>query len=52
MNYSLYAAAFILLAGWVIGVFALSLGGIIHSLLFLSIAALIIRFVKRNKKAY
>jgi hypothetical protein len=50
MSNSLYIAAFVLLTGWAIGVFALSLGGIIHLLLALSALMVFIGILNRRKK--
>jgi len=42
----LYIIAIILIIGWAIGVFAYSLGGIIHILLVLAVIAIIFRLIR------
>lgn len=46
MSYLLYIIAIILIIGWAIGVFAYSLGGIIHILLVLAVIAIIFRLIR------
>ncbi|MES2850278.1 MAG: lmo0937 family membrane protein [Bacteroidota bacterium] len=49
MNSILYVIAVILLIGWAIGVFAYSVGGIIHALLVIAIIAIIYNLVTGKK---
>ncbi|MHB1277009.1 MAG: lmo0937 family membrane protein [Bacteroidia bacterium] len=46
MNQLLYIIAVILLIGWAIGVFAYSLGGLIHVLLVLALISVILRLIR------
>ena len=46
MSNLLYIIAFILVIGWAIGVFAYSLGGLIHILLVLAVIAIIFRLIR------
>lgn len=46
MSGLLYLIAIILVIGWAVGVFAYSLGGLIHILLVLAIIAIIFRLIK------
>jgi ABC-type multidrug transport system fused ATPase/permease subunit len=46
MSYLLYIIAVILIIGWAIGVFAYSLGGLIHVLLILAVVAIIFRLIR------
>ncbi len=50
MTNLLYVIAVILLIGWAIGVFAYSVGGLIHILLVLALLSIIFRLIKGNKK--
>ncbi|SFU12916.1 hypothetical protein SAMN04489724_4167 [Algoriphagus locisalis] len=45
MSSLLYFIAVILLIGWLVGVFAYSVGGLIHILLVLAIIAVIFRLI-------
>ncbi|WP_192349693.1 lmo0937 family membrane protein [Algoriphagus sp. Y33] len=45
MSSLLYFIAVILLIGWLIGVFAYSVGGLIHILLVLAVIAVIFRLI-------
>jgi hypothetical protein len=47
MNSLLYIIAVILIIGWAIGVFAYSVGGIIHVLLVIAIIAIILGVIRR-----
>ncbi len=49
MNSLLYLIAIILLIGWLIGVFAYSLGGLIHALLVLAIVAVLLRLIRGQR---
>lgn len=49
MGNLLYVIAVILLIGWAIGVFAYSVGGIIHVLLVIAIIAIIYNLVTGRK---
>ena len=51
MSNLLYTIAVILLIGWLIGVFALNAGGIIHVLLVIAAIAIILRVIRGNKVA-
>jgi hypothetical protein len=46
MNSLLYLIAVILVIGWAIGVFAYSVGGLIHTLLVLALFAVIFRLIR------
>lgn len=46
MSNLLYIIALILVIGWLIGVFAYSVGGLIHILLVLAIVAVIFRLIR------
>lgn len=46
MNNLLYTIAVILIIGWLIGVFALHVGGLIHILLVIALIAVILRLIK------
>jgi hypothetical protein len=48
MRSLLYLVAVILIIGWLIGVFAYSVGGIIHILLVLAIIALLLGVIRRS----
>lgn len=50
MTNLLYVIAVILLIGWAIGVFAYSVGGLIHILLVLALLSIIFRLIKGSKK--
>lgn len=50
MTNLLYVIAVILLIGWAIGVFAYSVGGLIHILLVLALLSIIFRLIRGNKK--
>jgi len=45
MNNLLYIIAVILVIGWAIGVFAYSVGGLIHIMLILAIIAILFRVI-------
>jgi hypothetical protein len=47
MRSILYLFAVILIIGWLIGVFAYSVGGLIHVLLVLAIISLLLGVIKR-----
>lgn len=47
MRNILYLVAVILIIGWLIGVFAYSVGGIIHVLLVLAIISIILAVIRR-----
>jgi len=49
MRYFLYIIAAILIIGWLIGVFAYHLGGLIHVLLTLAIIVIIIRLIRGDE---
>lgn len=46
MNSLLYLIAVILVIGWAIGVFAYSVGGLIHILLALAVIAILFRLIR------
>jgi len=46
MNNLLYIIAVILIIGWAIGVFAYSVGGLIHIMLILAVIAILFRVIK------
>lgn len=46
MNQLLYIIAVIMLIGWAIGVFAYSLGGLIHILFVLAIISVLFRIIR------
>ncbi|HYG15295.1 MAG TPA: lmo0937 family membrane protein [Bacteroidia bacterium] len=46
MSGLLYLIALILIIGWAVGVFAYSLGGLIHVLLVLAIIAILFRLIR------
>ncbi|MDB5210966.1 MAG: hypothetical protein JWQ30_1793 [Sediminibacterium sp.] len=48
MRSILYVFAVILIIGWLIGVFAYSVGGIIHILLILAIISLLLGIIRRT----
>ncbi|MEA5461535.1 lmo0937 family membrane protein [Arcicella sp. LKC2W] len=48
MRNLLYIIAVILVIGWLLGVFAYSVGGIIHILLVLAIVSIILSFIRRG----
>ena len=45
MNNLLYVVAVVLIIGWLIGVFALNGGGIIHVLLVIAAIAIVLRLI-------
>ena len=49
MSNLLYTVAVILIIGWLIGVFALNAGGIIHVLLVIAAIAIILRVIQGRK---
>lgn len=51
MNSLLYIIALILVIGWLVGYFALSLGGIIHWLLILALVAVLLRLIRGQELA-
>jgi hypothetical protein len=48
MRSLLYLIAVILIIGWLIGVFAYSVGGVIHVLLVLAIISLLLGVIRRS----
>ncbi|MFC0518637.1 lmo0937 family membrane protein [Mucilaginibacter angelicae] len=48
MNSLLYIIAVILIIGWAIGVFFMSVGGLIHILLVIAIIALLLGVIRRS----
>ncbi|MFC0185716.1 hypothetical protein SAMN04515674_11498 [Pseudarcicella hirudinis] len=46
----LYIIAVILVIGWALGVFAYSLGGLIHTLLLIAVISLILGLIKGSSK--
>jgi hypothetical protein len=48
MRSILYLIAVILIIGWLIGVFAYSVGGLIHVLLILAIISLLLGVIRRS----
>lgn len=46
MSGILYLIAIILVIGWAVGVFAYSVGGLIHILLVLAVIAILFRLIK------
>jgi len=48
MRSILYLVAVILVIGWLIGVFAYSVGGLIHILLVLAIISLLLAIINRS----
>jgi len=51
MNNLLYIIAVILIIGWAIGVFAYSVGGLIHIMLILAVIAILFRVIKGENVA-
>ena len=49
MGNLLYIVAVVLVIGWVIGVFALNAGGLIHVLLVVAAIAILLRIIRGNK---
>ncbi|HEY6063246.1 MAG TPA: lmo0937 family membrane protein [Chitinophagaceae bacterium] len=49
MSNLLYIVAVVLIIGWLIGVFALNAGGIIHVLLVIAAIAIIIRVIQGRR---
>lgn len=49
MSNILYVVAVILIIGWLIGVFAYSIGGIIHVLLVIAVIAIIYNLITGRK---
>lgn len=49
MSNLLYIVAVILIVGWLIGVFALNAGGLIHALLIIAVIAILIRVIQGKK---
>ena len=49
MGNLLYLVAVIMLISWAIGVFAFSIGGIIHILLVIAIIAVLLRIIQGKK---
>ncbi len=47
MNSLLYIIAVILIIGWAVGFFLMSLGGLIHVLLVIAIIALLLGLIRR-----
>lgn len=50
MGNLLYVIAVILLIGWAIGVFAYSVGGLIHILLVLALISILFRLIRGGKR--
>jgi hypothetical protein len=48
MRSILYLIAVILVVGWLIGVFAYSIGGLIHILLVLAVISLLLAVIRRS----
>ncbi|MES2328867.1 MAG: lmo0937 family membrane protein [Bacteroidota bacterium] len=48
MRSILYVVAVILIIGWLIGVFAYSVGGVIHILLILAIISLLLGVIRKT----
>ncbi len=48
MRNILYIIAVILIIGWLLGVFAYSVGGIIHILLVLAVASILLSLIRRE----
>ncbi|TXC81667.1 lmo0937 family membrane protein [Luteibaculum oceani] len=46
MNSLLYVLSVILVIGWLVGFFALSLGGLIHILLVMALVAILLRLIR------
>jgi Family of unknown function (DUF5670) len=49
MGNLLYVIAVILIIGWLLGVFAFNVGGIIHVLLVIAIIVLLLRIIQGRK---
>ena len=49
MGNLLYIIAVILIIGWLVGLFALNAGGIIHVLLVIAVIAILIRVIQGRK---
>jgi len=49
MSNLLYIVAVILIIGWLIGVFALNAGGLVHVLLVIAAIAIILRVIQGRK---
>lgn len=49
MSNLLYIVAVVLIIGWLIGVFALNAGGLIHALLVIAAIAIIIRVIQGRR---
>ena len=49
MGNLLYVIAVILIIGWLLGVFAFNVGGIIHVLLVIAVIAVLIRIIQGRK---
>lgn len=48
MRNILYVIAIILIIGWLLGVFAYSVGGVIHILLVLAVVSILLSLVRRE----
>jgi hypothetical protein len=48
MRNILYIVAVILIIGWLLGVFAYSVGGIIHILLVLAVVSILLSLIRRG----
>lgn len=48
MRNILYIIAVILIIGWLLGVFAYSIGGVIHILLVLAVVSILLSLVRRE----